>query len=93
MAKVRIGDIIRNNMGVHNTYYDKEKAWASRYFVYMGVNGKYIRGIELVDSLRFDNSMFYKSDFKDLDNNPNFDIVGHSEGFEMIKDELIKERP
>ena len=87
----KIGDIIRNNMAIRNKYFEKEKQWWSRNFIYMGVNGRFVRAICLNGKIEIENQAFYKNDLQNIDNNVNFDVVGHSKAFEMMKDELIKE--
>lgn len=87
----KIGDIVRNNMASRNKYFEKEKQWWSRNFIYMGVNGRFVRAICLNGKIEIENQAFYKNDLKNIDNNVNFDVVGHSKAFEMMKDELIKE--
>lgn len=87
----KIGDIIRNNVAIRNKYFEKEKQWWSRNFIYMGVNGRFVRAIFLNGKIEIENQAFYKNDLQNIDNNVNFDVVGHSKAFEMMKDELIKE--
>lgn len=87
----KIGDIVRNNMAAPNKYFEKEKSYCSRNFIYMGVNGRYVKAIFLIGKVEIDNQAFYKSDLKNIENTNKFDVVGHSKLYELMKDELFKD--
>lgn len=89
MAYPKIGDIIRNNMAAHDKYFEKEKQYWSRNFIYMGVNGRYVKAIHLHGKVEIDNQAFYKDEFRKIENSDVFDIVGHSKIFDLLKDELF----
>ena len=75
---MRKGTIIRNH-------------WASdknptRYFIYMGIKGRFAEGIELVDG-KLNTVRYHKEDFL---NSEAFEKVGYCIAFDILKSDLKK---
>lgn len=75
---MKIGTLVKNN-GVG----DKNP---SRIFIYTGISGEYANGLELIDG-KLEKTRYYKRDFKKEDI---FQIIGYTNGFEVLKDDLKK---
>ena len=90
MSYPKIGDIVRNNSMLPNQPLEHNQYW-SRYFIYLGVNGDFVRVLELSGTLQLDNQAYYRKQLRNVDTDDRFDVVGHSKGWEIIKQELMKE--
>lgn len=87
--KFKIGDIVSNPWVPHNRKYENGQI-ASKYFIYLGVNGQYIKAINLYGKLEFNPKARYKNDLF-YPKKREYKVVGHSKGFEIMKKELEHE--
>ena len=81
-TKFRKGDIVRNNYAGHPTV---------KYFIYLGISGKYVNGLSLHKGKVIKKCQYYKSDMTGLINGePAFQVVGHTNAFDIMKEDLLK---
>lgn len=90
MSYPKIGDIIKVNGALPNEHFGGNQWW-SRYFIYLGVNGEYIKAINIEGNIRIDMRAYYKNDFKNIAKSKHYTVVGHSKGWELLEEELKKE--
>ncbi|WP_339260928.1 hypothetical protein [Lysinibacillus sp. FSL K6-3209] len=80
--KWRKGDIIHNRYAGHPT---------NKYFIYLGVSGRYVNGLTLRKGKDIKECQFYKSSMNEmLDGEPAFQVVGHTIAFDVMKQDLLK---
>lgn len=80
--KFRKGDIIHNRYAGHPSV---------KYFIYLGVSGKYVNGLELREGKGIKKCQYYKSSMNEmLDGEPAFQVVGHTNAFDVMKQDLSK---
>ncbi|MFJ8099374.1 hypothetical protein [Lysinibacillus sp. NPDC096212] len=82
MIKFRKGDIIHNRYAGHPS---------SKYFIYLGVSGRYVNGLSLQKGKDIKEFQFYKSSMNTmLNGEPAFQVVGHTNAFDVMKQDLLK---
>lgn len=72
------GTIIRNHWAGENN--------PGRYFIYMGISGRYAVGIQYIDG-KLQKVNYYKSDFADKEK---FEPVGYCNAFDVMKADIEK---
>ncbi|MBN6206242.1 hypothetical protein JYK21_07245 [Ralstonia pickettii] len=72
------GTIIRNHWASKNN--------PIRYCIYLGTSDRDVNVLELVNG-KLQRGQYHKSSFE---NREVFEVVGHSKGFEVLKDDLKK---
>ncbi|MBL1228169.1 hypothetical protein IW492_02845 [Enterococcus sp. BWB1-3] len=81
-SKFKKGDIVLNRWAGHPSV---------GYFIYLGVSGKYIKGLELDHwTNRIKECEYYKHSLQELfhDGEPAFIVVGHTSAFDVMKNDL-----
>ena len=81
-SKFRKGDIIHNRYAGHPS---------NKYFIYLGVSGRYVNGLALQEGKGIKKCQYYKSSMNEmLDGKPAFQVVGHTKAFDVMKQDLLK---
>ena len=80
---MKVGDILINRWAGYI---------ATRFFIYLGTDEKYVRGLECVRG-KWKRVNYYKSNIKN-DHKPNgekaYEVVGHTDFLDMAKEDLQK---
>ena len=83
MIQIKTGDILINRWAGHID---------TRYFIYLGTDGKYVQGLECVQG-ELKKINYYKSDIKnDYKSNGEkaYEVVGHTNFLDIAKEDLQK---
>ncbi|AVK98865.1 hypothetical protein FCT18_14645 [Lysinibacillus sphaericus] len=81
-SKWRKGDIILNRYGRH---------LPGKYFIYVGFSGRHVIGLDFADGKCIKKCQYHKSCVNEmLDGEPAFQVVGHTNAFDVMKQDLLK---